>query len=149
MIRKSMRWGLTLVLVAAMISLILRGRRMEQEHAAQGSEVVQPSKPTNTRVLDPQDLEIVNPAVEQKSGSDVPGEIEIRNNGSVAYSQILLRIIHLDRKGKEVGSKICSVGQTVMPGASLKVADPRAEAGTAPAGKSEITVVSADVEGTH
>jgi len=149
MIRKSMLWGLTLVLVAALISLILRGRRMEQEHAAQGSEVVQPSKPTNTRVLDPQDLEIVNPAVERKPGSGASGEIEIRNNGSVAYSQILLKITHLDRKGKEVGSKICAVAQTVMPGASIKVTNLRAEAVPASSGKSEITVVSADVEGAR
>jgi len=36
-----------------------------------------------------------------------------------------------------------------MPGASIKLTNLRAEAGTASAGKSEITVVSADVEGTH
>jgi hypothetical protein len=144
-----MLWGLTLVLVAALIGLILRGRRMELEQAAQRFEVVQPSKPTNTRVLNPQDLEIVNPAVEQKSGSGAPGEIEIRNNGSVAYSQILLRIIHLDRKGKEVGSKTYSVGQTLMPQASIKVTNLPAEAGTASTGKLEITVVSADVGSTH
>jgi hypothetical protein len=122
---------------------------MEEQHAVQMFEAVQPSKPTNTRVLNPQDLEIVNAAVEQKSGSDAPGGIEIRNNGSVAYSQILLRIVHLDRTGKAVGSETCSVGQTVTPGASIKVTNLRTEAVPASAGKSEITVVSADVESAH
>ncbi|MBP1624567.1 MAG: hypothetical protein H6Q07_2587, partial [Acidobacteria bacterium] len=53
MIRKSLFWGLTLVLVVALISLIVRGRRLEKQQAGKSVEVVQESEPSPIRVLAP------------------------------------------------------------------------------------------------
>jgi hypothetical protein len=149
MIRRSLLWSLTLVLVAVITILVIRGRRMEKQQAARMAEVIQPSNSTNTRILNPQDLEILNPAIQLKSNPFASHQIEIRNNGDVAYSQILLRMTYINQRGEELTSKTFSIAQTVKPGASIKLPNLPTEAVPAMAVKLQLAIVAADVESDH
>ncbi len=128
MIRKSLFWGLTLVLAAALISLVIRSRRLEKEQAQQMVEVVRESKPTPTRVFAPQDLQITQARMqlEDESGNQPKGraarhEIEIRNSGKVPYFDIRLRFDYLSGNGKQVGTKTWVIRQKILPGATLNL----------------------------
>ena len=103
---------------------------MEKNQTKQPVEVVQQSKPTPTRVLGPQDLEILQEKLhweeaggEKKQSRAARHEIEIRNNGSVPYAEIQLRFDYLDRKGKTLASKTHTSTQGVLPGSVLKITD--------------------------
>jgi hypothetical protein len=152
MLRKSLFWGLTLVLVAALIALIVRGYKMEKEQANQPSEKVEEAKPTATRVLAPQDLEILSSktAVEKSADPKDPScisrhEIEIRNNGKVSFKDIQFRFTYLDRKGKESATKIHSTTQTISPGATLKLNDIAISGLPISTMDSKAAIISADI----
>jgi len=132
MIRKSLFWGLTLVLIAALFSLIVRSRRLEKEQAAGAAEVVQESQQTPTRVLAPRDL-VLSPS-KMRLDKDPASlnvaqtawhEIEVHNNGKVAYSGIQLRLDYLDANGKSRAIKNYIVNKTIKPGDHLKLTDIR------------------------
>ncbi len=146
MIRKSVFWGLTLVLVVALVSLVLRGRKFEkQQQAARSAEFVQPSKPTSTRVLAPTDLEIVNSTMHLQPGHAAMPEIEIRNNGTVSYSRVELKFVYVDGAGKTVSTKTHSLDQTIGPGKSIKVTNLPAEGIPASATRFQASVLFADL----
>jgi hypothetical protein len=126
--------GLTLVLIVALVTLIIKGRRLEKQQAGRAVEVVQKSKPSPTRAFSPRDLEIVHSKMqlEEKAGEKnqthaARHEIEIRNNGSVPYGEIQFRFVYLDRSGKVLATKTRSVDQSVLPGATLNMTDIVAE----------------------
>jgi hypothetical protein len=130
MIRRSLFWGLTLVLAAALVSLIVRGRRLEKEQAQQMVEVVRESKATPTRVFAPQDLQIVQARMQLEKDPGGKGrirtaqhEIEIRNNGSVPYSDIQLEFDYVSHTGKELATRMHLIPQRILPGATLSTTD--------------------------
>ena len=123
MMRKYLLRGLTLVLVVSIVSLVIRGRRLERQRDAQGAEGVQQSESMPTRVLSPQDLEIVNSKIQLDFPRADAHEVEIRNNGNVSYSRMQLRFVFLDRNGRVLATKTNLIARTVMPGKSIKVAD--------------------------
>ena len=130
MIRRSLFLGLTLVLVVALVTLIIRGRRLEKQQIGRIVEVVQKSKPTPTRALSPPDLEIVQSKMqlEREAGRKGPlrtarHQIELRNSGSVPYAATQLRFAYLDRGGKVLDTRTHTVAQGILPGAILKVTD--------------------------
>ncbi len=152
MIRKSLFWGLTLVLVVALINLIIRGRRLEKQQASQLVEVVQEAKPTPTRVLAPQDLEILQAAVRlegamggQTESQVARHEIEIHNKGTVPYGKVQLDFSYLDRSGKILATRTQAVEQTILPGATLKIADLKIEGIPLSAVNSRIDILYADI----
>ena len=152
MIRKSLFWGLTLVLVVALVNLMIRGRRLEKQQGSQPVEVVQESTPTSTRVLAPQDLEILHSGMrlEEQAGSTAQAEtavheIEIRNNGSVPYGTIQLGFDYLGSDGKLLASKTRSIIQTIVPGATLKLIDLKAEGLPTSTASSRVAVIFADI----
>ena len=152
MIRKSLFWGLTLVLLVALVSLIIRGRRMEKGQAGRLVEVTQESPPSATRVLAPQDLQIVQSTTqlqEEPSGKrksqTARHEIEIRNNGNVPYGRIQFRFDYLDRSRKTVATRNYSIVKTIMPGAALKLADIKADGIPALTASCTASVVYADI----
>ena len=152
MLRKSLFWGLTLVLVVVIVNLVVRGRRLEKEKADQVVEVVQESKPSPTRVLGPQDLDIVQSKMILEGASDMKPqshaarhEIEIRNNGDVAYGEILLRFSYLDGMGKVRATKTQSVIRTLMPGAALVLSDILIDSIPASTADCRVSVVYADI----
>ena len=147
MIRKSVFWGLTLVLVVALVSLIIRGRQFEkQQKATRSVEVVQPSTPTSTRVLTPTDLEIVNSTIQLTAGRPAMPEIEIRDNGTVPYSRLELKFVYFNRGGKALLTKTYSLDQTIAPGKSIMLANPSVEGIPDSATKFQVSILYAEME---
>jgi hypothetical protein len=152
MIRKSIFLGLTLVLIAGLIALIVRGYKMEKEQVSQPSEKVEEAKPTATRVLAPQDLEILSSktTVEKNADPKEPScishhEIEIRNSGKVSYRDVQFRFAYLDRKGKESANKIHAASQTISPGATLTLNDIAISGLPISTVDSKAAIISADI----
>jgi hypothetical protein len=150
MIRKSLFWGLTLVLVVALISLIIRGRRLEKEQAQQMVEVARESKPTPTRVFAPQDLQIVQSRMQLETE---PGhkdriarhEIEIRNSGNIPYSDIQLMFDYASRAGKQLATRTRSIPQKILPGDTINITDIAVTDIPASTADSKVSIVSADL----
>lgn len=152
MIRKSLFWGLTIILVAVIINLMIQGRRLEKEGAGQVVEAIQESKPSSTRVLGPRDLEIVRSKIMVENESDMKRqsytarhEIEIQNNGNVSYGEICLRFTYLDGKGDILATKTRSINRTLLPGADLTISDIMIGDIPATTTNSRATIVYADV----
>jgi hypothetical protein len=142
MIRKSLFWGLTVVLVVALVGLILRGRRLEKQEAAQATEVVRQSRPSPTRVLAPQDLEIKGSTMQQSAGSTALHEVEIHHNGSVPYNRIQLEFVYLDRAGKVLSTKTHSFNRAdIKPGQTLTATDIRIDGVPAAATKFRTSIL--------
>jgi hypothetical protein len=134
MIRKSLFWGLTLVLIVALVGLIIRGRSLEKKQSNGPVEIVQKSKPTATRVLTPSDLELLQSTMKLERQSDTTGEsriahhkIEIRNNGKVVYEGIQLSFDYLDRSGKRLAVKHYFIAKSLLPASTLTLDDVRIE----------------------
>lgn len=142
MIRKSLFWGLTLVLVVALVSLILRGRKIEKQQASRAVSVTQESKSTPIKVLSPRELEIVDSTVQQNSRQAPGSAFGIRNNGAVPYSRIDVEFIFLDGRGRVTEKKRHLIDQTVMPGAEIKIVK---EALPASAAELKILILSAEI----
>ena len=144
MIRKSLFWGLTLILVVAIVNLALRGRRLEKARARQMVEVVQESKPTATRALSPQDLEIMQLKTSIDSQSHTARhEMEIRNIGMIPYSEIRVEFTYRNRQGRILGTKSYSVPQPVLPGTAATIANILIDQVPASAFDSTISITSA------
>ncbi len=152
MIRKSLFWGLTLVLIAALISLVVRGRRLEKQQAQQVVEVVRESKPTPTRVFAPADLQIARASMqlENEQGSENSArvarhKIEIRNTGSFPYSDIQLKFTYKNRAGKELATRTETANQKILPGTTVALDDILITDIPALAADSTASIVSADM----
>jgi hypothetical protein len=154
MIRKSVFWGLTILLVVALISLVLRGGRLEEQKANKSSEVIQESASTPTRVLKPKDLQVASlkMRLENKIDGDAKSlcawhEIEIRNaNDGTSYGNIQLSIEYMDRRGKVLATKRYSAAGTIMPGDILRLADIKIEGLPVQITNCRIGIVCAEIE---
>jgi hypothetical protein len=152
MIRKSLFWGLTIILMAVIVNLMIQGRRLEKKRADQVVEAIQESKPSATRVLGPRDLEIMRSKMIVENESDIKRqsytaqhEIEIQNNGNVPYGEICLRFTYLDGKGNILATKTRSINRTLMPGADLTISDIMIDDIPATTTNSRATIVYADI----
>jgi hypothetical protein len=153
MIRKSFFWGLTLVLIIALISLIVRSRRLEKQQVGKSEGVIQESKPTPTRVLAPQDLEIVQLLLRLEKESDGKNqsqtawhEMEIHNKGKVSYSSILLAINYVDRGGKLLATKNHYIKKIIIPRDVLKLADIKITGLPVHTASCRVEITCADIE---
>ena len=122
MFRKWLFGGLTLVLVAVLIGLIIQGNRLGKQKAGQPVEIIQKSVPSATRVFAPTDIQIVQSNMRIEEGTDksspshtVRHEVELRNSGTVAYEKIQLSFDYLDGKGKVLANRTHSVTRTILP----------------------------------
>jgi hypothetical protein len=152
MMRRSLFFGLTLILVLAFAFLSIRGCRQEQKPAGQPMETVEKSEATATRVLKPQDLEIVHSKMilERNAGAAKPSvaarhEIEIFNHGNVYYKEIRLSFVYLSRTGKVLEARDHSVAQNIQPGTALNVTDIRMVGISESATNARVSIVYADV----
>lgn len=144
MIRKYLFWGLTLVLLVAIINLIVRGRRLEKEQAAKGNEIVQQSKPEATRVISPRDLAVSTAAMRLEPGGTARHSVEIRNTGSHPYSRIQIRFVYLDASSKTVAERTHIIAETIKPGALLR-SDIVIKEAPSSAVRSEASILYADL----
>lgn len=114
MFRKSLFLGLMLLLGAALVSLVVQGRRQEKKQAATRIvEVVKQFKPTPTRVIAPQDLEIVGP--------DNPARFAIRNHGTVTYRNSEVEFVYLGRDGRVLENRTVKIDKMIPPGQEVSV----------------------------
>ena len=151
-LRKSLFYGLTLVLVSVFVYLAVQGNRLEKERTAKGADVVETFKPTPIRALAPMDLEItaVSMSPDAKTiapdTSVIPHQIDIRNSGDVVYSELQLKLDYLNTTGIKIGSLFQQVTKEIPPGNTrLSIDIPRAEIPADTAGIRP-TVVYADIE---
>ena len=125
---------------------------MEKEKARQLVETVEEAKPTPTRALQPQDLKIVQSkmvletkADGEQSSQSARHEIEIHNSGNVPYKGIQLKFVYLSRSGKALQTKTHSITHTVLPGATLKLADINVNDISSSVAGLQTTVIYADI----
>jgi len=146
MIRKSLFWGLTLVLVVALVSLIIRGRQMEKQQSARPVEVVRQSQSSPTRVLHPDDLQVVSSTMQFDNRHAALHEIEIRNNGVVSYSGIQLSFIYLDKSGKVRFTTTHSLGSVaILSGQGYTATNVTIAQVPASATKFQVSIICADM----
>jgi hypothetical protein len=152
MMRKSLLFALTLVLMLGFIFLTVRGCRHEEEPASLPVETTEKSEATAARALKPADLEIVRSKTvwERNANATKPSfsarhEIEISNRGSVPYKEMRLNFVYLSRTGKILETRTHSIGQTILPGATLKLTDIRIDGFSESAAESKVTIVYADI----
>jgi hypothetical protein len=124
-LRKYLFYGLTLVLLSALIYLVIQGRRLEKEEMRQGNVKVQKYKSTPIRVLFPQDLKILNASMTLEP-ANAPGELpvarhnfEIYNAGTVSYCEIQLRLDYLNAHGEVIASMPYDIKDAIPPGGTL------------------------------
>ena len=114
MFRKSIFLGLMVLLGAALISLVVQGRRQEQKQAAtRVFEVIKRFKPTPTRVIAPQDLEIVR--------SDSAARFAIRNHGTTTYSNPEVEFVYLGKDGRVLQNQTVKIDKVIPPGQEVSL----------------------------
>jgi hypothetical protein len=101
MVRKYLFLGLMVMLLATLVSLVVQGRKKEQEQREKSLkaplEIVRTSPSSPTRVLAPADLAVV-----EAGGGSTAG---LQNLGGNKYRSPMLRLGYLDRKGKSLGNR--------------------------------------------
>jgi hypothetical protein len=137
MFRRSLFLGLTVMLAAVLVSLVIKGRQQEKKVAADAAasrvtEVVKQYKPTPTRVIAPHDLVVV---VET---SQPP---VVRNIGKIPYTNPELEIT-FSRGKKETSTEKLRIEKTIQPGEAIPIGVPDLPDGTK---ASRIRVRSAEV----
>jgi hypothetical protein len=134
MFRKSIFWGLTLMLGTLLIWLVVRARKQEAQIAAAPApvEIVRSAKTSPTRVIAPRDLDAGESQVEfasMVSGAPKSGgrgallHVVIRNRGAVPYHNVILKLTWVGASGKAIDSQTHLVPDTIEPGQTLNEGD--------------------------
>jgi hypothetical protein len=132
MFRRTLFWGLTLMLGAVLVVLVLKSRK-EERKAPKLVEIVKESVPTATRVILPQDLDIIengmeilgrsHAAVGRGSVATVRQRVVIRNQGQVAYKNLRLEFAYLNAQGRLLGKRTESILIAIPPGQIVTAED--------------------------
>jgi len=132
MFRKWIFLGLMIMLGSVLAMLLIKGRNQENQAAAVPVEKVQTARSTPTRVMVPNDLQVVESSVQNttvetgKSTSaqqDAHYQVVVRNRGQVAYHNLVLKLTCLGSTGKVLGTRSRLVPQTIQPGQTLIIKD--------------------------
>ena len=117
MLRKALFGGLTVMLAAVLIWLIVRGRQQETRLAAAPGEVVKTARSSSTRVIVPKDLEVSITRAPDGSGqtSRSLGKVSILNTSSRTYHNVMLRLSFAGSDGKVLGSRNHLVTDSIGP----------------------------------
>jgi hypothetical protein len=153
MIRRSMFFGLTLILIGAIVFLAFKSQR---EAAApqlpQVTEITQEAKPSLTRVLNPSDLKMVESGqqaaggVNEPKGSIPPGcAMSFRNVGSVPYCNLQIKLAYWGKNEKSLEIRNITVKGVIPAGGMLDSGGIFAENAPAGTAKCEVAVLSADI----
>ncbi len=119
MFRKSIFLGLMVMLGASIVYLIISGRRRErlEQQSPHPVEIIQNAKPSATRIYAPDDLRILS--VRREGGADASAPaafiIEVRNNGSVAYANLLTKLTCSEGKDKASETRDCQLKEPALP----------------------------------
>lgn len=131
MIRKYVFLGLMVVLVGALVSLVVSGRRQEEAGTKTiPHEIIRSSPATAVHMLAPSELRVTDVG---------PGAVmQITNSGGTLFHHLLLKVTYFDRRGHELETRDVSVDQPIRPGETVTVEGPSAT--DAPAGSVRRTV---------
>jgi hypothetical protein len=131
MLRKSIFWGLTLMLGTVLVWLVLKSRK-EAQAPAGPVEIVRTAKSSSTRVIGPKDLDATESSVEvipyldesaKTAGRSAHAHVVIRNRGTVAYQDAMMKLTCFGGNGKVLGTQTKLVPGSIPPGESLTVDD--------------------------
>jgi hypothetical protein len=131
MFRKSIFLGLMLMLGTVLVWLILKARK-EAQTPGTPVEIVRTAKSSPTRVIGPQDLDVAESRMEippAGRGQTKTAErsshayVVIRNHGTVAYHDFMLKLTCLGSNGKVIDTQTRLVPGTIQPGQTLTVDD--------------------------
>jgi hypothetical protein len=129
--RKSIFLGLMLMLGTVLVWLILRARK-EAQVPGTPVEIVRTAKSSPTRVIGPHDLDAAESRVEilpagrgqmKTAGRSSHVHVVIRNHGTVAYHDFMLKLTCLGSNGKVIDTQTRLVPGTIQPGQTLTVDD--------------------------
>jgi hypothetical protein len=132
MFRKSIFLGLMLMLGAVLVWLILKARKEEAQTARAPVEIVRTARLSPTRAIGPKDLDATESRVEiipsgrgqtKTAGRSAHAHVVIRNHGTVAYRDIMLKLTCLGGNGKVIDTRTRLVPETIQPGQTLTVND--------------------------
>jgi hypothetical protein len=153
MFRRMLFWGLTIMLAAVIVSLIVRSRGEEKRQAAAAAEIVREFKPTATRVILPEDLSVVESRMELlpaaakgQSGLVAHHHVAVRNDGPMAYAGIRLEFTYLDRGSRILESKTCTVTKPIPPRQTVSLGDVQIEGVAAGAVSCRTKILYADLQ---
>jgi len=127
MFRKNLFLGLTVMLGAVLVYLVLQSRQEEKEIRERPTEIIKSSKLSRTRVISPADLKITDSSMElaePEAGAATGGNpgltarhrLMIRNGGSVRYHNPLLKISYLDGSEKILETRTHTAAGDISPG---------------------------------
>jgi hypothetical protein len=131
MFRKSIFLGLMLMLGTMLVWLILKARKEAQAPGAP-VEIVRTAKSSPTRVIIPQDLDAAESRVEippagrgqtKIAERSSHAHVVIRNHGTVAYHDFMLKLTCLGSNGKVIDTQTRLVPGTIQPGETLTADD--------------------------
>jgi hypothetical protein len=126
MFRRSIFWGLTLMLSTVLVWLVMQGRKEEAKQAAAPTEIVQTAESSPTRVVAPNDLEATEASGAGAATAGMPpalGPVAIRNQGKFSYHAVMLRISCLGSGGKVLVTRTHLAPETIPPGQTVTVGD--------------------------
>ena len=117
MFRKALFGGLTVMLAAVLIRLIIQGRRQETRLAAATGEIVKAARSSSTRVIAPKDLVVSLNQPPEGSGQPVRsfGKVTIRNESNRTYRNVMLRLSFAGTDGKILGTRNHLVTDIIGP----------------------------------
>ena len=159
MFRRSLFLGLTLMLAAVLVYLVVQGRRREklQQTIPRVVEVVRESTPSLTRVIAPDDIDIVESGMELETGaakanprglSEVTAThtIVIRDTGRAAYHSLGLQISYIGRANKVLSTRIVPAAELLEPGQARSIEGLKVEHVPAETIKCKVRIAFAELE---
>ena len=157
MFRRQLFYGITFILLAVILFLMLRGRSADKDREAQNIklEEIASDPPAPVRAILPRDLEIVEAKVsltrnpEKKDDSTAHHDITIRNTGGGSYVGLWLRMEYIDEKGKPVEIRTHEINEALPSEGILRVSDITIDAMPDAAADFRATILSADLDGAQ
>jgi hypothetical protein len=120
------------MLGAVLVWLILKARKEEAQTPGAPVEIVRTAKSSPTRVIGPKDLDATESRVEipptgrgqtKTAERSSHAHVVIRNHGTVAYRDVMLKLTCLGSNGKVIDTQTRLVPETIQPGQTLTVDD--------------------------
>ena len=159
MFRKSLFLGLTMMLAAVLVYLVIQGRRQEKQEqtTSRPVEIVRESPPSLTRVIAPDDIGIIESKMELGSpgakavpavsvGVTATHQFVVRNNGRTAYHSFVLKLSYVGQREKVLQTRMVPVAEGLKPGQERSITDIKVENVPAGASRCMAHIASADLE---
>ncbi len=152
MIRKYLFLGLTGLLGAVVVWMVITTREMGKGAGRGPAEVTRVARPTPTKAFSPLDLELLECTVEYRAAEDPAQQqlavhrLVIRNRGTVPYKNLLLDLSYLGGAGETVGErKVLVAGDGIAPGQILELDGLKIEAAPQRAAACTARIISAEI----